>query len=146
MSQKQNYPKFSLPKILGILALGLGTVGTVESRAIASPDLDRESWEIAQVGVYSRVKGPTPLNLTPRTHIPLPTTSRSRRYRSNRHRVYYGTYRSRSSSPHYRRYRDYDRYKHRSEYYRDRYEYNRHRHYDKNYGNKKRGSTITIFF
>lgn len=80
--------------ILGILAISLGIFSVTESPARAIPTKS-QNFKLAQVGVGSRINRPTPLNLRPRTHIPLPTVrdSRSDRYyrsRENRHRHYDG--------------------------------------------------------
>ncbi len=68
--QAQN--KFNWRSLLGTLAISLGALGIVESPAQATPERIQSSFELAQVGVRSRIDGPTPLNLRPRTHIPLP--------------------------------------------------------------------------
>lgn len=134
---KQGQKRFSWQKALSILAIGLGTAGAMESAAIANPIRGRDNLKLAQVGVRSRINAPTPLNLTPRTHIPLPTT------RYNRHHNYYENDGYRSSDRgyrHYRGYRDYDLYD-KYGYDRDRYE---HRHNHRR--NHQRGAKITIFF
>ncbi|MEL6928561.1 MAG: hypothetical protein AAFO95_07995 [Cyanobacteria bacterium J06600_6] len=69
---------------LSVIALALGLSGLDVAPAQSLPEFAEDSWQIAQVGVRGRVTSPTPLNLTPRTHIPLPTNSRSRNY----HRPY----------------------------------------------------------
>ena len=136
---KKSQKQFGWRQVLGIIAFGLGTAGTMETAAIANPANNQGSVQIAQVGVRSRINGPTPLNVTPRTHISLPTRSRPRSYGR---RYYYGDRgynRSRSRRRHYRRYRNYDR----REGYRsrgDRYEH-RYRHRSR----KPRGG-LTIFF
>ena len=60
-------------KALGILAVALGTVGITDTNAIAVPT--QNSIKLAQVGVRSRISPPTPLNLRPRTHTPLPNSN-----------------------------------------------------------------------
>ncbi len=60
-------------------AIALGGMLIIESSAVASP----KTIEIAQV--RSQALAPTPLNLTPRTHIPLPQ-SNSNYYYHNRYR------------------------------------------------------------
>jgi hypothetical protein len=72
-------------KAIGTLAIFLGMFGALESPAWAIPVKNQNSFELAQVGVRSRLDGPTPLNLRPRTDIPLPRSSyygypRSRNY------------------------------------------------------------------
>ncbi|MGL5835434.1 MAG: hypothetical protein ACRC1Z_19725 [Waterburya sp.] len=74
-----------------------GIVGILESSAQAAPaikpaialeftrnnfknSLKHDSLKVAQVGINSPSNAPIPLNLRPRTHIPLPTDSRSRDY------------------------------------------------------------------
>ena len=64
---------------LSAIALTVGAFG-IGSSAEAFPTA-RNSFKLAQVGVRSRINPPTPLNLRPQTHIPLPTNSRS----SDRH-------------------------------------------------------------
>jgi|GEM_PF-2416332 len=82
--------KFNWQSALGAVALAVGILGISESPAHSLPKTS-ESWEVAQVGVRSRINSPTPLNLRPRTHIPLPTNSRSRDYyRHSGHRGRYG--------------------------------------------------------
>ncbi|MGF1588915.1 MAG: hypothetical protein ACFCU7_06690 [Pleurocapsa sp.] len=68
--QAQN--KFNWRSLLGALTISLGAFGIIESPAQATPDRIQSGFELAQVGVRSRINGPTPLNLRPRTHIPLP--------------------------------------------------------------------------
>ena len=85
--QKQ---KFKWQTALGALAISYGMFGLMEASAEATPWNTQDSSTLAQVGVRSRINPPTPLNLRPQTHIPLPTTSRSRDYYSYpRHRRIY---------------------------------------------------------
>lgn len=79
--------KFGWQTALGALAISWGIVGAIEAPASAAPWTQRT---IAQVGVRSQIGSPTPLNLRPRTHIPLPTNSRSRDYYGYPTRRYYG--------------------------------------------------------
>lgn len=90
--------KFTWQTALGALAISWGILGAIEVPASAAPR--KAPSRIAQVGVRSQISSPTPLNLRPRTHIPLPTNSRSRDY--------YGYPRSRGYYGHgkYRHYRD----------------------------------------
>ena len=67
-------------RVLGILAVALGTIGITETNAIAVPT--RDSMKLAQVGVRSRISPPTPLNLRPRTHTPLPNSNYYSPYRT----------------------------------------------------------------
>jgi hypothetical protein len=55
-----------------------GALFLLESPAQAVPKITKDSFQLAQVGITSQINGPIPLNLKPRTHIPLPTDSRSR--------------------------------------------------------------------
>ncbi|MEL6496284.1 MAG: hypothetical protein AAFQ41_14355 [Cyanobacteria bacterium J06623_7] len=80
--------KFNWKSVCGAIALATATLGLGSSAARASSTFNPDniaSFKIAQVGVR-RVNPPTPLNLRPRTHIPLPTNSRSSDYH---HRGYY---------------------------------------------------------
>ena len=115
--------KSAFGAIVTAAALGIGS-----SSVQASPEVELEakSFEIAQVGVRSRINSPTPLNLRPRTHIPLPTTSRSSDY--YRHRGYY---------PQYRRYNRHDRYGYGHHHGGRHYGYHRGR-------NRRRGTVIII--
>ena len=95
---------------LGI-AISLGIFSLAQTPARAFPAASQSSFELAQVGVGSRIDRPTPLNLRPRTHIPLPTVN------------------GRSGS--YYRYSDrdryYDRYQYGHEHYHTHRRRNRHR-------------------
>lgn len=92
-------------QIWGTIAIFLGILGITESPAIAFPDRAEDSYELAQVGVGSRINAPTPLNLRPRTHIPLPPS----RYNHYEYPQYRDVYRS----PRYR----YDRDRYRDRHY-----------------------------
>ena len=90
--------KFNWQTAFGAFIISCGVFGVMESSAEAAPWNTQNSSTIAQVGVRSRIASPTPLNLRPQTHIPLPTTSRSRDYDGyQRRRAYdrYGVYRDR---------------------------------------------------
>lgn len=77
---KQYRNKFNWRSLLGALTISLGAFGIIESPAVqATPELIQGSFELAQVGVQSQINGPTPLNLRPRTHIPLPESRYDRR-------------------------------------------------------------------
>ncbi|MEM8827896.1 MAG: hypothetical protein AAGE96_00895 [Cyanobacteria bacterium P01_G01_bin.19] len=85
----KNQPSLSLPKALVTLAIGMSTLCLFNKPAEALPRL--KGFSIAQVGVRgvrSRINSPTPLNLRPRTHIPLPRSNYSHRY-NRHHRGYY---------------------------------------------------------
>ena len=106
---KQHQTKYRW-QILGVIAVFLGAIATPEA-ATATPPQIQDGFKLAQVGVRSRINGPTPLNISPPpgTHTPLPS--------SNYHRSGYYGYPSRD----YVNYRHYDRYKH------DRYHNHRRR-------------------
>lgn len=118
MSKK--HQKFNWQTALGAVAIALGTLGTIESPVIAFPEQTEDGFKLAQVGVRSRINAPTPLNLRPRTHIPLP--------RSNSHRYRYPKYRD--------------------DYGRNRYRYGHGRYHDRHYGHRRdrhhRGTVIII--
>jgi hypothetical protein len=69
--------KFGWRSALGAIAFLIGAICIFESSAEAVPEVTKDSFKLAQVGVSSQVNAPIPLNLRPRTHIPLPTNSRS---------------------------------------------------------------------
>ena len=77
---------------LGTLAISLGIFSVAQSSARAIPAKSQSSFKLAQIGVESRINRPTPLNLRPRTHIPLPTVRDGRgsyyRYPEYRDRHY----------------------------------------------------------
>ena len=75
----QNKFKLNWQSALGAIAITAGVLGIGESPAQSMP-IAEDSWQVAQVGVRSRINSPTPLNLRPQTHIPLPTNSRSSDY------------------------------------------------------------------
>ncbi|MBE9045409.1 hypothetical protein IQ255_13545 [Pleurocapsales cyanobacterium LEGE 10410] len=106
---KQHQTKFHWQKALGVLAVAMSIIGVAEP-AMTTPAQSQDSFQLAQVGVRSRVVGPTPLNIRPRTHIPLPA--------SNYHRSGYYRYPGR---------RNYIKYKHYNRYGRDRYHSHRRR-------------------
>lgn len=91
---KQHRNLFNWRSSLGSLIISLGLLSVTKSPVKAIPPQTQSSFELAQVGVRSRIDRPTPLNLRPRTHIPLPTV-RGSRYGSysrypNRDRYYDG--------------------------------------------------------
>jgi len=92
---EQNRIKFNwqsalsaMPTASFAIALAVG-VCAISDPAQSMPEAE-DSWQVAQVGVRSRINSPTPLNLRPQTHIPLPTNSRSSDY--YRHSGYRGDY------------------------------------------------------
>ncbi len=107
---KQYRNKFHWRSLLGALAISLGAFSIIESPpAQATPKLIQGSFEIAQVGVRSQINGPTPLNLRPRTHIPLPESRYDRRgdYGDREYRDYKSEY----GHDHYHRSRRSDRHR-----------------------------------
>ena len=134
---KNNQTKFYWQKILGIFAI-VSAASTISTAAIANPHNSTELY-LAQVGVRSRINSPTPINLRPRHHIPLPSSNRSSRYnrRYNQHRDYRYSeynddyYRDRRINRKYRR-------RHQSDYDRD-------IHNQRSRKRRTRGS-ITVFF
>ena len=105
---------------LSAIAISVSALSIGSSSVQAAPKFITASIQLAQVGVRSRINAPTPLNLRPRTHIPLPTSSRSRDY------------------PRYSGYRGYRRgYGHNH--------YHRHDHYHNHRGkHRNRGPVIII--
>ena len=91
MNQKTR-SKLNWRNVIGTLAIGLGAITSIDASAMATPIKD--NFQLAQVGVQSRINSPTPLNLRPRTHIPLPQSNYSHypRYNSG-----YGNYDRRHS-------------------------------------------------
>lgn len=91
----KQHQQLSWRRTLG-MAIALGIFSAVKSPAQAMPVPTPDSLEIAQVGVRSRIDRPIPLNLRPRTHIPLPAGRYERRgsyyryppYRGDRHERY----------------------------------------------------------
>jgi hypothetical protein len=77
---KQHQKKVNWQLALGAIAIVGSTFGIKLSPAQASPKLIKSSFELAQVGIRSQNNAPVPLNLRPRTHIPLPTSSSSQDY------------------------------------------------------------------
>ena len=121
---REQQVKLNWKSVLGAIA-ATAALGIGSSSVQASPEAEfekTESFQIAQIHVRSRINSPTPLNMRPRTHIPLPTTSRSSDYY---HRGYYPQYRG------------YNRY--------DRYGYGHHHDYGHHRGrNGRRGTVIII--
>jgi hypothetical protein len=76
MMSRQCWAKFDWRSPLGAIALFIGTGSIVETPAQAVPEVTKD-FKLAQVGVTSQINAPIPLNLKPRTHIPLPTNSDS---------------------------------------------------------------------
>lgn len=69
--------KLSWLKTLSPIALVLGGFWMTELPAAAIPNIEisQNNLYLAQVGVRSRIVPPTPLNLSPRYHIPLPQSN-----------------------------------------------------------------------
>jgi hypothetical protein len=85
----QYWAKFDWRSALGAIALFTGTGCILGTPAQAVPAAAKDSFQLAQVGVTSQINAPIPLNLRPRTHIPLPTDSRSSDYeRHSRYNEY----------------------------------------------------------
>ncbi|MCC0178252.1 hypothetical protein I4641_14825 [Waterburya agarophytonicola K14] len=79
---QENQSKFNWRNTFGALAVGLVSLGCLDTFATAAPI--PENFEIAQVGIRSRVQSPVPLNLKPRFHTPLPRSN----YSNYRHHDY----------------------------------------------------------
>lgn len=111
---KQDRNKFNWRSLLGALTISLGAFGIIESPAAqATPKMVQGSFELAQVGVQSQIDGPTPLNLRPRTHIPLPESRYDRRddYGDREYRDLYRDYESEYGHDHYHSHRRGDRHR-----------------------------------
>ena len=92
---KQYRNKFNWRSLLGALTISFGAFSIIKSSpAQATPEPIQGSFELAQVVVQSQIDGPTPLNLRPRTHIPLPESRYDRRddYRYREYRDYESEY------------------------------------------------------
>ena len=85
----QNKTKFNWQSAFSAITLAVGAFGITKFPAQSMPVVE-DRLQIAQVGVRSQISSPTPLNLRPQTHIPLPTNSRSSDY--YRHPAYRGGY------------------------------------------------------
>ena len=96
------------------MVIGFGTVGYTNTAATAAPI--ENNLQLAQVGVRSGITPPTPLNLRPRSHTPLPQSNYS--HYPSRYDRRYGNYRR--HDPHYGD-RHYYRHSHRHTHH------NRHR-------------------
>ena len=94
------------------IAISLGIFSVAQTPARAIPVSGQSSFDLSQVGIGSRINRPTPLNLRPRTHIPLPTVNG----RSNSYYRY----------PEYRD-RHYDGYEYGHDHYHTHRRQNRHR-------------------
>ena len=73
--------------VWGAIAVAAGILALDSAVAAVPVPATSAGFKLAQVGVRNRINPPTPLNLRPQTHIPLPTSSRSRDYNSS-----YGSY------------------------------------------------------
>ena len=114
MNQK-NLFQLNWRNACGALAIGLGAFTCINTPATATPI--QSHFELAQVGVRSRITPPTPLNLRPRVHTPLPQSNYSH-YPHHRYSKYNSGYNN---------YRRSDRYHHHHEHTHD----NHHRSRDK---------------
>ena len=101
---QQSQGKFNWRSALGAFAIFLGTLGIIESPAVANPNQVQDNFKLSQVDIRSRIKAPTPLNLRPRTHFPLPTRRYNQRQDYYRHPGYRRSPRGhrqyRGSNPH----------------------------------------------
>ena len=88
MNQK-NLFQLNWRNALGAFAIGLGAIAYTELPTTAYPIKD--SLQLRGEGVRSRVTPPTPLNLRPRVHIPLPQSNYSR-YPSHSYPRYNNSY------------------------------------------------------
>jgi hypothetical protein len=79
LMNKERWSKYNLSPTLGAIAFLIATGCIFESPAQAVPEIGskvtKDSFQLAQVGVSSPNNALIPLNLRPRTHIPLPTNS-----------------------------------------------------------------------
>jgi len=119
--------------MVGAFAISLGAFGMIESPVDASPNQLQDSFKLAQVGIRSRTNAPTPLNLTPRTHIPLPTS------RHNRHRQSSDYYENRGHRGFHRGHRQY-----RGSRRHDRYDHHHHDHHPHQRRNHSRRDSVII--
>ena len=98
---QKNQSKFNWRNTLGALAVGLVSWGCLDASTTAAPI--RDNFELAQVGIRTRVQSPVPLNLKPRFQTSFPSGSYSN-YRHNSHRRYNSHHRSHHSHyPHQNR-------------------------------------------
>ena len=119
--EKKTQIKLDWRQVLGSIAIGIGVISIVDTPVTAAPT--SSTIKVAQVGIRSRINPPTPLNLRPRTHTPLPHNNYDHPDRSYRryHRDY-GNY--------------HDRHHHHHNGYSDRYE--RHNTYRKRRSNRSK--------
>lgn len=102
--EEKHPSRFDWRQVLSVLALGIGVIGIINAPATAAAIQEEDNIKVAQVGIRSRINAPTPLNLRPRTHIPLPSRS-YRRYDRG-----YGYYRHHDHSGHHHHRDRYDRH------------------------------------
>ncbi|MGB5633899.1 MAG: hypothetical protein WBM86_14125 [Waterburya sp.] len=100
----QSQDKFNWRSALGAFAIFLVTLGIIESPAVANPNQVQDNFKLSQVGIRSRIKAPTPLNLRPQTHFPLPAS------RYNQRQDYYRNPGYRGSPRGHRQYKGSNRY------------------------------------
>jgi hypothetical protein len=85
LMDRKCWGKYNLSPIAGkirlnssfALALLAGALCLLESPVQAAPEVIKDSFQLAQVGIKSQTDAPIPLNIRPRTHIPLPADSGS---------------------------------------------------------------------
>jgi hypothetical protein len=89
LMDREPWSKYNLSPTLGAIGLRssfaiaflVATGCILESPAQAVPEIGskvtKDSFQLAQIGISSPSNAPIPLNLRPRTHIPLPTNSHS---------------------------------------------------------------------
>jgi hypothetical protein len=81
LMNRELWREYNLSPILGAIAFLVATGCIFESPAQAVPEIGskttKDSFQLAQIVIGSPNNAPIPLNLRPRTHIPLPTDSGS---------------------------------------------------------------------
>jgi hypothetical protein len=81
LMDRESWSKYNLSPTLGAIAFLVSMGCILESPAQAVPEIGskvtKDSFQLAQVGISSPSNAPIPLNIRPRTHIPLPTSSQS---------------------------------------------------------------------
>ena len=97
--EEKSQGQFNWHPALSALAMVIGVIGTIDTPATAAAIKVEDSIKVAQVGIRSRINSPTPLNLRPRTHIPLPRRSYRRHY--NHHHYHHHHHDNDSYDRHY---------------------------------------------
>lgn len=123
--REQHQTRLKWQTIFSAIALAVGTLGSIGSPAEAFPEVENQDFQLAQVGVRSRINSPTPINLRPRTHTPLPTNSSSKDY----YRHSGSNYRYRGSHGRYNRHHEYGHH---------------HGHHGHHRSRRRRGTVIII--